>query len=369
MSRTILTINPGSTSTKVVIFRDEQAIFDRELLHPKAELASFASVAAQLPLRNRALAEAMVEAQVEAQVEAGHEALALDAVVGRGGLLAPLPGGTYSINQRMLDDLREARFGEHACNLGASMALEVGKSWDVPAYVVDPPVTDEMMAGARLTGLPQVRRRSIIHALSQRGAARTAAARRGVDYAQGRFVVAHMGGGISIGAHCEGLVLDVINALDGEGPMSPERCGALPVLEVLNLLDGGAFDTASLRRTVLREAGLFAHLGTNDFREVVARVEAGDEHARSVFQALAYAIAKHIASLMPALAGGPLDAVVLTGGLARSQALTAELTRLLSWAGPVEIVTGLEEMQVMAQGALRVLEGQEEVREYQRLSR
>lgn len=356
MSRAILTINPGSTSTKVVIFRGEQAVFDRELMHPKAELARFSRIAAQLPLRNQALAEALAEA--------GDQARRLDAVVGRGGLLAPLPGGIYAINRRMLDDLREARFGEHACNLGASMALEVGNSWDIPAYVVDPPVTDEMMPEARLTGLPQVRRRSIFHALSQRGAARTAAARRGVDYARGRFIVAHMGGGISMGAHREGLVVDVINALDGEGPMSPERSGSLPVLEVLNLLDSGAFDSATLRHTVLREGGLFAHLGTNDFREVVARLEGDDELAKTVFQALAYVIAKHAASLMPALAGGRLDAVVLTGGLARSRHLTAELTRLLDWAGPVEVVTGLEEMQVMAQGALRVLEGLEQVKEY-----
>ncbi|BBD09202.1 butyrate kinase [Desulfovibrio ferrophilus] len=360
MTRTILTINPGSTSTKVVIFKGDKVVYDKELMHPRQELASLSSVAAQFPLRSHALTEALSEALAKA----GKDGRNFDAVVGRGGLLAPLPGGTYSINHRMLDDLREARYGEHACNLGAPMALEIGQTWDIPAYVVDPPVTDEMVDKARLTGLPQVRRRSIFHALSQRGAARTAAARHGVDYAQGRFIVAHMGGGISIGAHREGQVVDVINALDGEGPMSPERCGSLPALEVLNLLDSGTYDSATLRHTILREGGLFAHLGTNDFREVTARMEGGDAKAQAVFQALSYGIAKHAASLMPALNGGKLTAVVLAGGMARSQMLTDELTRLLDWAGPVEIVTGLEEMQVMAQGALRVLEGQEAIKEY-----
>lgn len=356
MTHTVLAVNPGSTSTKIVIFRGDEVVFDKELMHPKAELARFDSVAGQLPLRAAALNEALTEA--------GSVADELEAVAGRGGLLAPLTGGTYAINELMLADLASARFGEHPCNLGASMALEAAKARGIPAFVVDPPVTDEMMDAARLTGLPQVKRRSIFHALSQRGAARTAAGRRGVAYAEGRFIVAHMGGGISIGAHCLGQVVDVINALDGEGPMSPERSGSLPVLEVLNLLDSGEFDSASLRHAVLREGGLFAHLGSNDFREVVARMGAGDEHAALVFRTLAYNIAKHAASLMPALAGGAVDAMVLAGGLARSRELTDELTRLLGWAGPVEIVTGLEEMQVLAQGAMRVLEGEEEARKY-----
>lgn len=356
----ILTVNPGSTSTKITLFAGDDPVYDKEIMHPREELAAVGDVAAQLDLRNRALAEALAEA--------GDAARGLEAVVGRGGLLAPLPGGAYAITPRMLEDLAGARYGEHPCNLGAPMALEVAERLGVPALVVDPPVTDEMDDAARLTGLPEVPRRSIFHALSQRAAARSVAERLGLDYENGRFIVIHMGGGISLGAHRRGRVADVINALDGEGPMTPERTGSLAVLDVLALLRDGAYDLESLRRTVLRGGGLAAHLGVNDFREVVARCEGGDAKARAVFEALAYSVAKHASSLMPALVSaedpGPLDAVVLTGGMARSAPFVAALTSLLGWAGPVEVVTGLEEMLAMARGGARVLDGLEQAKEY-----
>ncbi|WP_461208684.1 butyrate kinase [Desulfocurvus sp. DL9XJH121] len=361
MTHRVLAINPGSTSSKITIFLGEEPVFDKEIRHPQEELAAAGGVAEQIGLRNAALAETLEEA--------GDAAKGLDAVVGRGGLLAPMPGGTYQITRLMLEDLATARHGEHACNLGAPMALALGERLGIPSFVVDPPVTDEMMDAARLTGLPEIKRRSTFHALSQRGAARTVCKRRGLSYKHSRLLVIHMGGGISLGAHKGGLVVDVINALDGEGPMSPERTGSLPVLEVLGLLEKGAYDIPGLRHAVTRAGGLLAHLGTNNFLEIENRIKAGDKTAKAVFDTLVYNLAKHGSSLMPALVSqddpGPIDAVVLTGGMARSAMLTDALTDMLGWAGPVELVLGLEEMLALARGAMLVLDGEEEAKEYQ----
>ena len=360
MARRVLAVNPGSTTTKITVFEGEQPVFDREIVHPREELSAMGGLSRQL--------EPRLEAVRAALDEAGEAARGIVAVVGRGGLLAPLTGGAYAISQCMLDDLAGGSYGVHACNLGAPMALALAEERGVPSLVADPPVTDEMDDAARLTGLPGLKRRSIFHALSQRGSAREAAARRGVDYAKGRFIVVHLGGGISLGAHRHGRVADVINALDGEGPMTPERSGSLPVLDVLSLLERGEYDIETLRRTVLRRSGLLAHLGTNDFREVERRVNQGDAEARAVFEALVYTIAKHASSLVPVLVAQgdplPVDAVVLTGGMARSSLLTDALSRLLDWAGPVEVVTGLEEMLAMARNAWRVLDGEEVLKEY-----
>lgn len=360
MSRRILTVNPGSTSTKVVLFDGDEAIFEREVVHDKGRMLSYPTVWGQMEARGRIIREELAEA--------GELLAGLEAVVGRGGLLAPLVGGTYRVTERMLDDLRSARYGEHPCNLGAPLALELARERGVPAFVVDPVVTDELRPEARLTGLPGVMRRSAFHALSQRGAAREVAARRGLRYEDGKFLVAHLGGGVSVGAHLRGRVVDVTNALDGEGPLTPERTGALPVLEVLRLLEEGAYDVASLRRAVLREGGVYAHLGTNDFREVERRIEGGDEKARAVLEAVAYTVAKSAAGLVPALVTkddpAPVDAVVLAGGLAHSEPLVAELRRRLSPLAPVELVLGLAEALVMARGGAAALDGVCEILEY-----
>lgn len=359
MSR-ILTINPGSTSTKVVLFHGDEPVFEREVAHDKAELQRFATVWDQFPARRDTIAAALAVA--------GPLADGLDAVVGRGGLTAPLPGGTYAVTDAMLDELAGARFGEHPCNLGAPLARHFAAEHGVPAYVVDPVVTDELCAEARLTGLPEVARRSAFHALSQRGSAREAAVRLGIGYEAGKFLVAHLGGGVSLGAHLRGRVVDVTNALDGEGPMTPERTGALPVLEVLRLVESGAYDIPTLRRVVLREGGVFAHLGTNDFREVERRIADGDAAAASVLGAMAYAVAKNAAALLPALVTAddpaPVDAVVLAGGVLRSPSMAAELTRRLSPLARVEIVLGLAEAQVMARGGATAVHGECPVREY-----
>ncbi|EPR43361.1 butyrate kinase [Desulfovibrio sp. X2] len=355
----ILAINPGSTTTKLALFEDETALLSVEIAHPKDALLAVPRVAEQQELR----AQAVREALALYPAACGR----VDAVVGRGGLLAPIPGGTYAITEPMLEVLASARHGEHACNLGAPLALEFAAEYGCPAFIVDPPVTDEMEPVARLTGLPGITRRSVFHALSQRGAAREAARRHGLTYGENNFIVAHLGGGISIGAHRRGKVVDVINALDGEGPFSPERAGHVPILRVLPMLERGELDPEGLRTLLLTRGGLFAHLGTNDLREVEARIAAGDEAARLVFDALAYNIAKDAASFAPVFAGPDgldLAAVVVTGGMARSPRMADALVSALSFLAPVEIVTGLEEMHALAQGALLALRGEVPMRSY-----
>ncbi|SDB20671.1 butyrate kinase [Desulfonatronum thiosulfatophilum] len=361
MQHAILTINPGSTSTKVVLFQDGKPILSRDEQHPKMQLAAFADVWSQYAMR--------LDTVLKALAESAFGDLRLDAVVGRGGLLAPLPGGVYDINEQMIDDLRNQRYGEHPCNLGAPLALELASRFGGRALVVDPVVTDELSAEARPTGLPQVHRRSAFHALSQRGAAREAARRRGLKYEAGKFIVAHLGGGISIGAHLRGRVVEVTNALDGEGPMTPERTGALPVMEVLRLLENGDYDVPGLRRAVLRGGGILAHLGTNDFRVVESRIREGDRHAQDVFHAFAYNIARHATSLLPALITStdplPVDALVITGGLAKSTVLVAELAARLSPIMPIETILGMTEAHVMASSASDALQGTIQIQVYQ----
>ncbi|XPV77830.1 MAG: butyrate kinase [Desulfovibrio sp.] len=367
MTKHILTINPGSTSTKAAVFaadeQDIEQVFELEVAHEKEELAAFDSVYAQLALRKQA-----IDAALQKRYPQYAESQNIDAVVGRGGLLAPLAGGVYTINEQMLTDLRLARFGEHPCNLGAFLAQQYSGELACPAYVVDPVVTDEMHPLARVTGLPHIERRSIFHALSQRGAARAVCDEIGIEYQDASLIVAHMGGGISIGAHAGGKVIDVINALDGEGPFSPERAGRLPLVSVLNRLKETQMSLDEIKQTVLTKSGLWAHLGTNDALEVEKRIEEGDGEASAVYEAMAYNIAKEICSLLPAMTlttrSPRLDGIILTGGLAKSQMLTYSIQEKIEWMAKVYIIAGTEEMDVMAQGAIRALGNKTEILEY-----
>jgi len=359
MTPRILTINPGSTSTRASLFEGGACLLDVELAHPRAELDLFPRVMDQLEYRLEHLFLHLGEPGAQSGERLGR----LDAVAGRGGFLKPMPGGVYAVSEAMLQELREAPTGEHASNLGAYLAGEFARRAGCPAFVVDPVVTDELDDVARPTGLPDISRRTIFHALGQRGAAREAAERLGIPYESGRFVAAHLGGGISVGAHRLGRVADVTNAMDGEGPFSPERSGALPLLPVLDLLDSGEHSICSLRQALTSRAGLTAHLGVSDLRQVEAMIDAGDERARAVFEAMAYNIAKHVASMLPALRG-PADAIVFTGGMARSERLMRTLAGLVGWIARVEVVTGVEEMSSMCRGALLALRGVLPVRRY-----
>lgn len=355
----ILCINPGSTSTKVAVFRGEEELFSEDVRHAKKDLAAHPRVADQLALRLAAIEEA-----VAARMGAGFRP---DAVSGRGGLLRPLPGGVYAVNQAMLDDLALAAHGEHPCNLGARLARTFADRHGCPAFVVDPPVTDELAEVARLTGLPRIRRRSVFHALSQRAAARKAAGMLGLSYEHGKFVVAHLGGGVTVGAHCRGRVVDVTNGVDGEGPMSAERSGALPCFPLLDEVAAGA-DPQELRRELLTRGGLFAHTGTNDLREIEARMQSGDDGARLALHALVYSVCKYIGGMAATLFDAdeaPVGAVVLTGGMVKSAWLSAEITRRVRWIAPVVALPEVEEMRALAQGALLALRAEIPVREYE----
>jgi len=357
----ILCINPGSTSTKVAAFAGQTELFSEDISHDKAELASPEGVQGQLALRRAAVAQAVARHLDAAQGQA-----CFDAVAGRGGLLRPLPGGVYAVCRDMLGDLAQARYGEHPCNLGAALASEFAALSGCPAFVVDPPVTDELREVARVTGLPRIRRRSVFHALSQRSAARRAATDLGLRYEESKLVVAHLGGGVSVGAHDRGRIVDVTNGVDGEGPMSAERAGTLASLSLLALVEQGE-DPAALRRELLTASGLFAHAGTNDLRVIEARACADDQEAEALVQALAYQVAKNVAAMAAALHeddGAALDAVVLTGGMIKSALLAAAITRRVSWLAPVALLPEVEEMRALAAGALAALAGTEPVRRY-----
>ncbi|WP_031481556.1 butyrate kinase [Maridesulfovibrio frigidus] len=350
----VLVINPGSTSTSVALFCDEAVSLSAEVRHPRETIDQFSSVLEQKEFRTE---------QVLSLIKDSLKNGLPDIVVGRGGLLRAIPGGPYSINDEMIADLESGKYGVHPCNLGAMIARELAEKWSVPSMIMDPVVTDEMDPVAKVTGFSEIKRRSVFHALSQRGVARSVAAKLGVEYEKGKFIVAHIGGGASIGAHRDGRIVDVVNALDGEGPFSPERSGCLPVLPVLDLIQSGKFSFDELRKKVTSGSGIIGLLGTNDLREVEKRIEDGDKDAALVFDALAYNISKHICSFVPALMKGDSDkkavnAVIITGGVANSKKLTCAVEEMVGMIGPVYVLTGLEEMEVMGMGGLSVLRGE-----------
>ncbi|MDF2570441.1 MAG: buk2 4, partial [Sporomusa sp.] len=287
------------------------------------------------------------------------------AVVGRGGLLKPMLSGTYQINDYMLDDLRHNRYGSHACNLGAILADLIANQSNCPGYIVDPVVVDELAPVARITGRPETPRKSIFHALNQKAAAKRFAKSIDRPYDSLNLIVAHLGGGISIGCHTFGEVVDVNNALDGEGPFSPERAGTLPAGQFAEKILTENLDYITVTKLLAGKGGLAAHLGTNDVREVERRIAAGDTQAELVFQAMIYTIAKSIAAAAVPVCG-KVDHIILTGGIAYSEQLTAKIKEYISFIAPVTVLPGENELQALAEGAYRVLTGEETAREYEK---
>ncbi len=298
--------------------------------------------------------------------EWGLSVSALDAVCGRGGLLRPMPHGTYRVGESVLEDLRAGANGDHASNLGALIAHELASPAGKPAFIVDPVVVDEVAERVKVTGLKQIRRRVVSHALNQVASARRFAQESETFYEKVNVIVCHMGGGISVGAHRQGRYLDVNNALDGEGPFSAERSGSLPQGQFADLCFSGEYTQAEIKRMVKGAGGLVSLLGTSDLREVERRMAEGDEEAALVFDALAYQVAKSAAGLLPAFEGEKLDRVILTGGMARSTPLVERLRRYLSGLPcGITVYPGENELVALAKGALRVLYGKERAREYE----
>jgi len=357
----ILAINPGSTSTKVAFFEGERPVFVETIHHATEKVAAFEQIADQYAMRHETIVALLQDKAVDLK--------ALDAVVGRGGVLRPIPSGTYTVNQKMLDELCAPKEREHASNLGAILAYEIASTAGVPAFIVDPVCVDEFDPIARVSGLPEIERRSLSHALNLKAAARRAAREMGRQYSEVNLVVVHLGGGISVAAHRRGRQVDVNQALDGTGPFAPERSGGLPVGDVVRICysvppyEGVHLTYEEMFKKLAGRGGLVAHLGTNDAVEVERRIAAGDDHARLVYEAMAYQIAKEI-GLMATVLKGDLDAVVITGSLAHSEVLLNWIRERVAWIAPVMVYPGEDEMLSMAQGALRVLRGEEEPRTY-----
>lgn len=352
----ILVINPGSTSTKVAIFDDEQSISSKTLRHSREDLASFAKLTDQFEFRAKIIGDFIKESGIHPSE--------LSAVVGRGGLLDPIPGGTYKITEDMLDVLRSAKNGEHESNLGALIAYEFTKEYGIPSFIVDPVVVDELEPLARYTGHPMFKRRSIFHALNQKATARNAAAELGKKYEEINLIVVHMGGGISIAAHRKGKVVNVNNALDGDGPFTPERSGTLPLSQLIDLCFSGKYTLAQMKKKIKGVGGMIDHLGTNDAITVQKMIKDGDKYAELVYKSMAYQIAKWIGR-MAAVLKGDVDAIVLTGGLAYDSGFMVKwLNEYVSFLAPVLVFPGGDEERALAMGALRVLRGAEEPKIY-----
>ncbi len=350
----VLAINPGATSTKIAVFDDESVVLKRTIEHLGDDLAPSDGLQDQLPYR-RSLVERALR-------EAGVAVASLSAVVGRGGLLKPVAGGTYLVDEAMLEDVRTARFGLHASNLGAQLASALAAEAGVPAYVVDPVVVDEFEPVARLSGMPDLPRLSRSHALNCKAVARRAATDMGKRYDEVDMIVVHLGTGISVTAHRHGRMVDVNDAAE-EGPFSPDRCGSLPSQALAKLCYSGKYSQKEMQKRVAGEGGMFAYLGTRDAREAKARADAGDALAALVLEVMAYQTAKEVGAMATVLRGR-IDRIALTGGLARSESLVRDITERISFLGPVALYPGEEEMESLAAGALRVLRGEEKTKEY-----
>ena len=355
MKLKILAINPGSTSTKVAAYENEICLWKQGIEHPASELKGFVCVGDQNQYRIAIILK-MLEVK-EMPLDA------FDGIVGRGGLLNPLMGGTYLVDDDLVHALHNAPGGEHASNLGGIIAYHLGRSINVPVYVVDPISVDEMEPIARLSGLPELPRLSLSHALNMKAVARKVAREMGKTYQELNLIVAHLGGGISVAPHCKGKIIDVNNA-NSEGPFSSERCGTLPAYQLVKLCYSGKYSEKEVLTKIHKEGGLFAYLGTNDARVAEERMNAGDLRAKLILECLCYQIAKEIGAMATVLAGA-VDSIILTGGLAHSEFITREIIRRVSFISPVLVVPGEEEMEALALGAFRVLKGEEKALTYE----
>lgn len=351
----ILAINPGSTSTKIAVYENEAEIFEKTLRHSSEEIGKYETIADQMDFRRNVIEEALTEAGIKVSD--------LAAIVGRGGLLKPIAGGTYSVNEPMLEDLKVGVLGEHASNLGGRIAHQMAGDVKIPSFIVDPVVVDELQDVARISGMPELQRKSIFHALNQKATARRAACELGKKYEESNIIVAHMGGGVSVGAHHNGRVIDVNNALDGDGPFSPERAGGIPVGDLSKLCFSGEYTLDDIKKMIKGNGGIVAYLNTNDARDVEAMIEKGDEKAKLVYEAMAYQVAKEIGACAAVL-NGKVDAIVLTGGIAYSKMFVKWITERVSFIGEVKVYAGEDEMSALALGGLRVLRGEEEAQTY-----
>lgn len=352
----ILVINPGSTTTKIAVFDNLVPLFIKEVVHESAELDSYPRIADQFTMRKEAIINALREEGVDIQ--------SLSAIVGRGGLIYPVESGVYEVNEAMKHDLRNSPLGEHASNLGGLIASDLAADLaGVRAFVADPVVVDEMAPVARLTGHPNFERRSIFHALNHKAIGRLYANSLGRRYDDMSLIIVHLGGGTSVAAHHLGRVVDTTNALDGEGPFSPERSGTLPVGDLVQLCFSGKYTQAEVKKMVKGEGGLVAHLGSNGMLEALRRSSAGDAHAQLVIDAYVYNVAKYIGAMATVLKGR-VDAIIITGGIARSELICSSIEDSVGFIAPVVVYPGENEMAALAENGLMVLSSEVEPKVY-----
>lgn len=354
MSERVLAINPGSTSTKVAVFDGETELLSVVAEHDDDDLRRFERVYDQAAYRTECVLDVLHRRSV------GTDSLV--AVVGRGGLVKPIPGGTYRVDQAMLDDLRTAERGEHASNLGAVIADLIAGPLGIPAYVVDPVAVDEMEPVARISGMPELPRQSLSHALNSKAVAREAAAQLQRPYDGVNLLVVHLGSGVSVTPHRRGKMIDVNNAQE-EGPFSPDRAGGLPARALASLCFSGRFTKEELIKRIMGFGGMYAYLGTRDLREAEARADSGDAHAELVLDAMVYQIAKEVGAMATVLSGD-VDRIVLSGGMAHSDRLVDGITERVRFIAPVVVIPGEREMRALVAGALRVLRGEELPQDY-----
>ncbi|WFA10308.1 butyrate kinase [Tissierella sp. Yu-01] len=351
----LIIINPGSTSTKIGVFEDENLVFENTIRHTVEELKGFARVHDQLDFRKEIILK---------NLEVNHIVISeIDAVIGRGGLVKPIESGTYEVNELMLEHLRIGYMGEHASNLGGLLAFELARDIGCNAYIVDPVVVDELQPVARISGLKEIERVSIFHALNHKAIARRYAKVINRGYEDLRLVVVHLGGGVSVGAHEYGKVIECANALDGEGPFSPERSGTLPVGSLIKLCYSGKYTYHEMKKLLTGMGGMVSYLGTNDAREVVKRIKEGDEEAKLIYQAMAYQISKEIGAVSVVLKG-QIDAILLTGGMAYDDLITEWIKDMVKFIAPVEVFPGEDELLALCEGGLRVLRNEEKAKMY-----
>lgn len=354
----VLTVNPGSTSTKIAVFVDEQNVFQKNIKHAVEELAPFAKIADQFGYRRDMILHVLKE-------EAKMDISEFDYIVGRGGLVKPVASGIYEVNEALKKDLTVGVLGEHASNLGGLIASDLAKmNGHAHAFIADPVVVDELEEVARITGHPAFERVSIFHALNQKAIARTYAKENNRRYEDLNLIVVHLGGGISVAAHRQGRVVDVDNCLDGNGPFSPERSGSLPSGALIEACFSGKYTKDQLRKMVCGQGGFVAYLGTNDAYEVEMRVKAGDQKAALIEQAMIYQVAKEVGAQATVLYG-KVDAILITGGIARGKDFVADLTKRIDFIAPVAVYPGEDEMKALAMNAYMLHRGEIEAKIYE----
>lgn len=350
-----LIINPGSTSTKIGVFEDETLLFEETLRHSTEEISQYATIFEQKDFRKKIITDLLKEKNFDVNT--------LDMVVGRGGMLKPIPGGTYAVTDELLEDLKVGVQGQHASNLGGILAREIADSIGVPSYIVDPVVVDELSPVSRYSGMAEIPRGSIFHALNQKAVAKRYAAEIGKPYESLRLIVVHMGGGVSVGAHEDGKVVDVFSAFDGDGAFSPERAGGVPCGALVRLCFSGKYTEKEIYEKLIGKGGFNAYCGTNDMRDVDKMADEGDEKAAEVRAAFIRQVAKDIGS-MACVLEGKVDQIIVTGGIAYDKVVVEGLRQQAGWIAPMTIYPGEDELLALAQGGLRVLNGEEKAMVY-----